>query len=52
MDRGAWWATVHGITKSSTWLKQFSTHAKQKQYYNTLTTDFKKKNGLHQKNIL
>ena len=24
MDRGAWWATVHGIVKSRTWL---STHA-------------------------
>ena len=22
MDRGAWWATVHGVTKSRTWLKQ------------------------------
>ena len=25
-DRGAWWATVHGITKTSTWLKLLSTH--------------------------
>ena len=25
MDRGAWWATVHGITKSQTRLKQLST---------------------------
>ena len=24
MDRGAWWATVHGVTKSWTWLKRFS----------------------------
>ena len=22
MDRGAWWATVHGVTKSQTQLKQ------------------------------
>ena len=21
MDRGAWWATVHGVAKSQTWLK-------------------------------
>ena len=21
MDRGVWWATVHGVTKSRTWLK-------------------------------
>ena len=27
MDRGAWQATVHGVTKSQTWLKQLSTHA-------------------------
>ena len=27
MDRGAWWATVRGIKKSQTQLKQFSTHA-------------------------
>ena len=26
MDRGAWWAIVHGVAKSSTWLKQLSMH--------------------------
>ena len=26
MDRGAWQATVHGVAKSRTWLKQLSTH--------------------------
>ena len=25
MDRGAWQATVHSVTKSQTWLKRFST---------------------------
>ena len=25
MDRGAWWATVHSVTKSHTQLKQLST---------------------------
>jgi len=25
MDRGAWWATVHGVTKSWTQVKQLST---------------------------
>ena len=25
MDRGAWWATVHGVTKSQTWLHRLST---------------------------
>ena len=24
MDRGSWWATVHRVTKSQTWLKQLS----------------------------
>ena len=28
MDRGAWWATVHGVTKSQTWLKWLSMHAR------------------------
>ena len=27
MDRGAWWATVHGVAKSQTWLKQVSRHS-------------------------
>ena len=27
MDRGAWWATVHGVAKSRTQLKRLSTHA-------------------------
>ena len=30
MDRGAWWATVHGITKSQTRLKRLSTQSEQK----------------------
>ena len=25
MDRGTWWATVHGVAKSQTWLKRLST---------------------------
>ena len=27
IDRGAWWATVHGVTKSRTRLMQLHTHA-------------------------
>ena len=27
MDRGAWWATVHGVAKSQTQLKRLSMHA-------------------------
>ena len=26
MDGGAWWATVHGVTKSRTWLSNFTQH--------------------------
>ena len=26
MDRGAWWATVHGIAKSQTQLSDYHTH--------------------------
>ena len=38
MDRGAWWATVHGVTKSQTWPSDWacthalSTHAPQLSY--------------------
>ena len=35
MDRGAWWTTVHGVTKSQTWL---STHIHRKAL-NSLTGD-------------
>ena len=31
MDRGAWWVTVHKVTKSQTRLKQFSTHTAHTQ---------------------
>ena len=27
VDRGAWWAIVHGVPKSHTQLKRLSTHA-------------------------
>ena len=29
MDRGAWWATVHRVAKSRTWLRWLSMHAKE-----------------------
>ena len=28
VDRGAWWAAVHGITQGRTWLKWLSMHAR------------------------
>ena len=40
MDRGAWWATVHRVTKSGKGLKQLTTHACmymwRKQVYGSL----------------
>ena len=39
MDRGAWLAAVHGITKSRTWLKRFSRHAHRGANYNLLQED-------------
>ena len=29
MDRGAWWAAVHGISQSQAWLKWLSMHARR-----------------------
>ena len=29
MDRGAWWATVHGVRKSWTQLKRHSRHPRE-----------------------
>ena len=31
MDRGAWWATVHGVGGSQTRLKQLNTHINQRE---------------------
>ena len=28
MDRGAWWATVHGVAKSQTYLNMATTYSK------------------------
>ena len=50
MKRGGWWATVHGVVKSQTWLKQVSTHENEiikylwgfscvKRSYNLLPND-------------
>ena len=33
MDREAWWATVHGVAKSWTWLKQLSMHVCTQQVH-------------------
>ena len=31
MDRGAWWAMVHSVTKTCTWLKWLGTHTRLSQ---------------------
>ena len=31
-DRGAWWATVHGVAKSRTWLSDFHFTSQSKEY--------------------
>ena len=36
MDRGAWWAAVHGVTQSRTRLKRLSNN----MLYNWVETDF------------
>ena len=35
MGRRAWWATVHGVTKSQTWLQQLSTSVRGSQKPNS-----------------
>ena len=39
MDRGAWWATVHGATKSWTGLSNF-THYRVLTRYQEIVMDF------------
>ena len=45
LDRGAWWATVHGVTKSRTRLSDFTTieylfkPGRDGYYFYTLTVD-------------
>ena len=41
MDRGAWWATLHGVTESQTRLRQQHTHTQE-------TDDITKLNDLRQ----
>ena len=43
VDRGAWWATVHGVAKSQTWLKHVCQHIIFKKYINI----FLHKNRFH-----
>ena len=43
MERGAWQAMVHGVTKSQTWLKQLSLHAHEKYLAEYPYKDTKKK---------
>ena len=38
MDRGAWWGTVHRVTKSRTWLKQLSMHHRHRIWHEKYST--------------
>ena len=38
MDKGAWLATVHRVTKSWTWLSDFHFHGLRRQYANYFST--------------
>ena len=40
MDRGAWWAAVHGVTQSQTRLKRFSTHTCPVRYESPISPHF------------
>ena len=42
MDRGAWWATVHRVTKSQTLLKLLSTHARSTHMHTQIQEDIAK----------
>ena len=33
MDRGAWWATVHGVAKSQTRLRDSHTHTQELTFF-------------------
>ena len=47
MDRGAWWATVHGVAKSWTWLSHFtSLHFMVTQHWKNLAS-FKQINSIY-----
>ena len=35
MDKVAWWATVHGVTKSQTQLKWLSTHMPTESFHHS-----------------
>ena len=43
MDRGAWWSTVHSVTKSQTQLKLLSTHYMIQQFYSWIFFQRKQK---------
>ena len=46
MDRGAWWATVHGVAKSRTQLSDFTSfHRKQESRPSPRKRNAKRQNG-------
>ena len=43
MDRGAWWAIVHGVLKSWTWLSDFTLYGKYMYYICSIYINWKSK---------
>ena len=51
MDRGAWWAIVHGVTKSRTWLTT-NTHTHTHTHTHTQHVYNRKKLYMHNANVI
>ena len=47
MDRGAWWATVHGVTKSQTWLRNLASKPASKEWGHHRFTAWKHINTMY-----
>ena len=47
MGRGAWWATVHGVTRSQTWMNVWNTHPHVYFLWGKRGNNIRKKIELH-----
>ena len=52
MDRGAWWATVHGVTKSQTCLSDGACVLKFSEEHNTVSTLMSYKRKLRLREVM
>ena len=51
MDGGAWWATVHGVTKSGTWLSNFTSPYSTRNYTQYFVITYMEKEFIHLNNF-